>query len=146
MCIVYVGGALWILLAHAADVPAAVKLIFYHAFHPTPSTIRGGVAGVAVMETVRYGVARGVFSNESGLGSAPMAHAAAKTDQPVREGLVAMVGPLIDTIIICSMTALVIVLSGKWDAAGADGKALSGLVGRAGRDYFARAEGSQRPR
>ena len=126
MCVVYVGGALWILLTHAADVPAALKLIFYHAFHPTPRTVGGGLAGVAVMTTIRYGVARGVFSNESGLGSAPMAHAAAKTGEPVREGLVAMVGPFIDTIVICSMTALVIVLSGKWDIAGPDGKALSG--------------------
>ena len=72
----------------------------------------GGALGIAVTETIRSGVARGVFSNESGLGSAPIAHAAAKTGEPVREGTVAMVGPFIDTILICTLTALTILVTG----------------------------------
>jgi len=77
------------------------------------------------------GVARGVFSNESGLGSAPIAHAAAKTNEPVREGLVAMLGPFIDTILICSMTALVIITTGMWTS-GATGTALTAMAFNAG--------------
>lgn len=70
--------------------------------------------GSTVLVTIRMGVARGIFSNESGLGTAPMIHAAARTDEPLEQGLVAMIGPFIDTILICSMTALVIIISGQW--------------------------------
>jgi len=110
MCAFYIIGAVAILVLHASAIPAALAQIFKYAF--TPYAVGGGAAGVAIRETIRYGVARGVFSNESGLGSAPIAHAAAKTSEPVREGTVAMLGPFIDTIIICTMTALVILVTG----------------------------------
>ncbi|SDC02757.1 MULTISPECIES: alanine/glycine:cation symporter family protein [unclassified Candidatus Frackibacter] len=113
MAVVYVLGALGVLLANASEIPAALAFIFKQAFNPTAAV--GGFAGAAVLQTLRMGVARGVFSNEAGLGSAPMAHAAAKTKEPVREGLVAMLGPMIDTLIVCTMTALVIVVTGAWE-------------------------------
>ena len=86
------------------------------------TAVAGGFAGAALSQVIRFGVARGVFSNESGLGSAPIAHGAARTEEPVREGLVAMLGPFIDTIVICTMTALVIVMTGAYTsgATGAD--------------------------
>lgn len=84
----------------------------------------GGFAGAAVWAAIRFGVARGVFSNEAGLGSAPIAHAAAQTHSPVRQGLVAMLGTFIDTLIVCSITGLVIVSSGAWTS-GAEGAALT---------------------
>lgn len=109
MCVFYLVGAVLILILHVGKIPAALGEIFRYAF--TPYAVGGGAAGVAVMQAIRYGVARGVFSNESGLGSAPIAHAAAKTNEPVREGLVAMLGPLIDTLIVCSLTALAILVT-----------------------------------
>jgi AGCS family alanine or glycine:cation symporter len=108
----YVGGALWVLLRHWQGIPEALALIFHDAF--SGSAAAGGFAGAALSQTIRFGVARGVFSNEAGLGSAPIAHGAAQTREPVREGLVAMLGPFIDTITICSMTALVIILTGAY--------------------------------
>ena len=113
MCVVYVTGALYILLTNIHNVGGAIGLIFSHAFAPTAAV--GGFAGSAVMFTIRMGVARGLFSSEAGLGSAPIAHSAAKTDEPVREGLVAMLGPFIDTLMVCSMTALVIISTGVWN-------------------------------
>jgi AGCS family alanine or glycine:cation symporter len=110
MCSVYVIGAVIILSLNVDAIPAAFALIFKHAFSPVAAG--GGVAGIAVSQAIRFGVARGVFSNESGLGSAPIAHAAVKTNEPVREGTVAMLGPLIDTLIICTITALVILVTG----------------------------------
>ena len=110
MCSFYVIGSVIILILNLSAIPQAFALIVKHAF--TPYAAGGGALGVAVSQAVRYGVARGVFSNESGLGSAPIAHAAAKTGEPVREGTVAMLGPFIDTLIICSMTALVILVTG----------------------------------
>ncbi len=111
MAIVYCGAALLVLILNVDKIPAAFATIFNLALNPWAAG--GGAIGAAI----QYGVARGVFSNEAGLGSAPMAHAAAKTKEPVREGLVAMMGPFIDTIIICSMTALVIVIMGAWGEA-----------------------------
>lgn len=111
MAIVYCGAALVILLLNIERVPGAFYTIVNMALNPEAAF--GGSIGAAI----QYGVARGVFSNEAGLGSAPMAHAAARTNEPVREGLVAMLGPFIDTIIICSMTALVIVIAGAWGEA-----------------------------
>lgn len=108
MAILYVGGALFILLTHLYEIPAAFKLIFSDAF--TGKAIAGGSLGIVVQK----GVARGIFSNEAGLGSASIAHAAAKTNDPVRQGTVAMLGTFIDTIVICTMTALVIVISGLY--------------------------------
>ncbi len=107
MCFFYVGAGLIILLKNAGAIPGAFKTIFYYAFH-TPDALACGLLGTVI----RAGVARGLFSHEAGLGSAAMAHGAARTDEPVREGLVAMLGPFIDTIVICSITALVIVITG----------------------------------
>jgi len=112
MAVFYVLGSLWVIVINFSQVPAAFGVIFHDAF--TGSAAAGGFAGAAVAQAIRFGVARGVFSNEAGLGSAPIAHGAAKTKEPVREGLVAMLGPFIDTIVICSMTALVIVLTGAF--------------------------------
>jgi AGCS family alanine or glycine:cation symporter len=108
MAAAYIITALIILFIHASAIPAAFLTIFDMALNPW------SVGGAAVGEAIRWGVARGLFSNEAGLGSAPMAHAAARTNEPVREGLVAMLGPFIDTIIICSMTGLVIIATGAW--------------------------------
>jgi len=108
MAIAYCMAALVILVLNASAIPEAFATILNLALNPAAAG--GGAIGAAI----QYGVARGVFSNESGLGSAPMAHAAARTKEPVREGLVAMMGPFIDTIIICTMTALVIVIMGAW--------------------------------
>jgi AGCS family alanine or glycine:cation symporter len=112
MCVVYVLGALIILFTHFDKLPYAFSLIIKHAFSPTSAA--GGFLGATVAQTIRFGVARGLFSNEAGLGSASIAHSAAKTKEPVREGLVAMLGPFVDTIVICSMTALVIISTGAW--------------------------------
>ena len=126
MIVLYIGAALLILIVNIAGVPAALGLIFTHAF--TPAAATGGFAGAAVAAAVRFGVARGVFSNESGLGSAAIAHAAARTDNPVRQGIIAMLGTFIDTLIVCTMTALVIITSGAWTATGAGGGGLTGAV------------------
>jgi len=112
MAVAYVIGALGILLLNIDKVPMAFSLIFQHAF--SPASAAGGFAGAAVSAAIRFGVARGVFSNEAGLGSAPIAHAAAKTKSPVRQGLIAMTGVFFDTIVICSMTGLVILSTGAW--------------------------------
>ncbi|HVS15757.1 MAG TPA: sodium:alanine symporter family protein [Thermoanaerobaculia bacterium] len=109
MAVLYVGGALVILFLHFGDVPAAFAAIVGGAFSPT--SVAGGAAGSFLM-TLMWGVRRGLFSNEAGQGSAPIAHAAAKTDEPVREGLVASLEPFIDTLVICTMTGLVIVATG----------------------------------
>src|SRR5690606_11086347 len=102
-----------ILLINAADVPAAFALIFREAFNPT-SGVAGTGAG-ALLVTLMWGVRRGLFSNEAGQGSAPIAHAAAKTDAPVSEGVVALLEPFIDTIIICTLTGLVLITTAVWN-------------------------------
>lgn len=122
MAIAYVLGGLVVIAVNITDVPAAIGLIVTHAFNPTAAT--GGFAGAGVMIAIQMGVARGVFSNEAGLGSAPIAHASAQTDNPVRQGSIAMLGTFIDTLIVCTITALVIVLTGAWTA-GESGAALS---------------------
>lgn len=114
MIVLYVSASLWILGAHAEQIPAALALIFERAFSPAAAT--GGFAGATVWMTIRMGVARGIFSNESGLGSSPIAAAAAKTKDPVAQALVSMTQTFIDTLVVCSMTALVIILSGAWDS------------------------------
>ena len=126
MVVLYVIGALIIILINIVEIPAAFGLIFTHAF--TPTAAMGGFAGAAVASAVRFGVARGVFSNESGLGSAAIAHAAAQTNSPVRQGIIAMLGTFIDTLVVCTMTALVILTSGAWTMTGADGGGLTGAV------------------
>ncbi|OQY20708.1 MAG: sodium:alanine symporter family protein [Desulfobacteraceae bacterium 4572_35.1] len=122
MAVLYVVAAGTILVLNWEMIPAAFALIFEHAFNPTASS--GGFVGASVAMAVRFGVARGVFSNEAGLGSAPIAHAAAKTSSPVRQGLIAMTGVFFDTLIVCTMTALVILTSGLWDS-GASSSALT---------------------
>jgi AGCS family alanine or glycine:cation symporter len=112
MATAYVVAGLVILLLHIETLPHAFSLIFTHAFTPMAAT--GGFAGAAVWAAIRFGVARGIFSNEAGLGSAPIAHAAAATNSPVQQGNIAMLGTFIDTIIICSITGLVIITSGAW--------------------------------
>ena len=112
MAITYVSAGLFILIINFETLPHAFSLIFTHAFTPVAAT--GGFAGAAVWAAIRFGVARGIFSNEAGLGSAPIAHAAASTNSPVQQGNIAMLGTFIDTIIICSITGLVIISSGAW--------------------------------
>ncbi|MCB2182992.1 MAG: sodium:alanine symporter family protein [Desulfobulbaceae bacterium] len=112
MALFYILGACIVLFKNIGSLPMAFSIIFHDAFTGTAAT--GGFAGAAVAQAIRFGVARGVFSNEAGLGSAPIAHGAARTDEPVREGLVAMLGPFIDTIVICTMTGLVIILTGAY--------------------------------
>jgi AGCS family alanine or glycine:cation symporter len=113
MAALYVGGALLILLLNAGDVASAFTLIFTEAFNPTAGVAGTGIG--AILVTLMWGVRRGLFSNEAGQGSAPIAHAAAKTDEPVSEGVVALLEPFIDTIVICTMTALVIIVTGVWN-------------------------------
>jgi len=107
MCGLYVLASLYIILTHAGQVPETFSLIFKMAF--TGNAFYGGMVGVMV-----WGIKRAAFSNEAGLGSAAIAHAAAKTNEPVREGMVAMIGPFIDTIVVCTMTALVVLVTGAW--------------------------------
>ena len=114
MAAVYVFGALLILILNIGAVPAAFGRIFSEAFNPV-SGVAGTGAGVFLL-TMLYGVQRGLFSNEAGQGSAPIAHSAAKTDEPVSEGAVALLEPFIDTIIICTMTGLVLVSTGAFEA------------------------------
>jgi len=122
MAISYLIAGVVLLIIYADRLPEAFSVIITHAF--TPVSAAGGFAGATVWAAIRYGVARGVFSNEAGLGSAPIAHATATTDSPVRQGTIAMLGTFIDTIIICSITGLVIVASGEWHS-GASGATLT---------------------
>ena len=112
MAIVYVISTVGFLIAFYDRVPAAIEQIIVCAF--TPTAAAGGFLGATVLMAMRNGVARGVFSNESGLGSAPIVAAAAKTKWPAEQGLISMTGTFIDTIIICTLTGLVIVVSGAW--------------------------------
>lgn len=125
MAVAYILGSLLVLILNADVLPAAFTLIFQEAF--TPTAAQGGFAGASVWMAIRFGVARGIFSNEAGLGSAPIAHASAQNQDPVRQGLVAMLGTFIDTIIICTMTGLVIISSGAWTS-GESGAALTSMA------------------
>jgi AGCS family alanine or glycine:cation symporter len=112
MAIIYVAGGLIVLILNIDQIPGTFALIFEEAFTPTAGI--GGFAGSTFMWTLIWGVKRGLFSNEAGQGSAPIAHAAAKTKESVREGTVAMIGPFVDTITICTITGLVICIMGTW--------------------------------
>jgi AGCS family alanine or glycine:cation symporter len=129
MAIAYIMGALFVIFSHFEQVPDALLLIIKSAFTETAAV--GGFTGAAVWAAIRFGVARGIFSNEAGLGSAPIAHAAAKTNNPVQQGMIAMLGTFIDTLLVCTMTALVIVLTGAWSS-GETGAALSTLAFNSG--------------
>ncbi|BBA07972.1 alanine/glycine:cation symporter family protein [Streptococcus oralis] len=112
MAIVYILGTLTVILFNIEKVPATLALIFTSAFSPVAAV--GGFAGASIRKAIQNGVARGVFSNESGLGSAPIAAAAAKTNEPVEQGLISMTGTFIDTLIICTLTGLTILVTGVW--------------------------------
>ena len=114
MTVIYLLSTLLILLMNLTEIPAALIFIVDSAFNGTAAT--GGFAGATVMLALRMGVSRGIFSNESGLGSAPIAHAAAATNSPVRQGTIAMLGTFIDTLIICTMTGLVLVVTDVWNS------------------------------
>ncbi|MCC8379889.1 sodium:alanine symporter family protein [Xenorhabdus sp. PB30.3] len=112
MTVGYLAIGIIVLGLNVTAIPEAIALIIKSAF--TPVAAQGGFAGAAVWAAIRFGIARGVFSNEAGMGSAPIAHAAAKTQNPIRQGLIAMLGTFIDTIVVCSITGLTIVITGGW--------------------------------
>jgi AGCS family alanine or glycine:cation symporter len=117
MVVIYLICTLVVLAVHIAELPAALWLVVESAF--TPTSASGGFAGATVMLAVEKGVARGIFSNEAGLGSAPIAHAAAETNSPVTQGAIAMTGTFIDTIIVCTLTGLMLVVTGVWNSSAA---------------------------
>ena len=125
MAFFYVSASLYILFVQRENLIPAFKMIFGSAFGLQEAA--GGMLGYGVAQAMRWGIARGLFSNEAGLGSAPIAHAAAKTSEPVREGMVALLEPFIDTIVICTMTALVIITSGYFNPA--EATVFAGLKG-----------------
>ena len=129
MGILYVFSGLAVLVSHLGEIPGALTLVVDGAF--TGTAAAGGFAGSTVAGALRHGVARGLFSNEAGLGSAPMAHAAATTDHPVRQGLFGIFEVFVDTIVVCSVTGLALLVTGVWTD-GATGAALSGEAFRQG--------------
>ena len=122
MSAIYILGGIYIIVINAALIPEVFMLIIDSAFNTTAAS--GGFAGATVMMAIRFGVSRGVFSNEAGLGSSPIAHAAAKTNNPIKQGSISMLEPLIDTLIVCTITAFVILISGAW-LTGINGAALT---------------------
>ncbi len=125
MAVLYLLAGLSIIAMSITELPGVIALVFESAFTGTAAT--GGFAGAAVWAAIRFGVARGIFSNEAGLGSAPIAHAAARTNSAVGQGIIAMLGTFIDTLIVCSITGFVILLSGAWTT-GENGAALSAMA------------------
>ena len=126
MAAFYIMGSLVAIIMNAGSILPAFKSIFVGAFNP--QAVLGGAMGVSVKEAMRFGVARGLFSNEAGMGSTPHAHALAKVEKPQDQGVVAMVGVFIDTFVVLTMTALVILTSGVLGTVGADGELLSGTA------------------
>ena len=122
MAVIYVIISVLLLICNVTEIPAALVTIVKGAFNP--QAVTGGIVG-SVIVAMQNGIARGIFSNEAGLGSAPIAAAAAKTKEPVRQGLVSMTGTFIDTIIICTMTGLAIVITGAWQVEGLEGVAVT---------------------
>lgn len=122
MVVLYVGAGLYVLWRHAGAVPAALAMIVEHAFAPAAAV--GGFAGAGVRAAIQMGIARGVFSNESGLGSSPIAAAAARTRHPVAQALVSMTQTFIDTLVVCTITGLVLLVTGAWTS-GATGAELT---------------------
>jgi AGCS family alanine or glycine:cation symporter len=122
MCLSYLLGALVILATHVDRLPGVVALVLGSAFEGHAAA--GGFAGAGVAQAMRYGVARGLFSNEAGLGSAPMVHASARTDHPVRQGLYGIFEVFVDTILVCASTGLVVLVTGEWTS-GRTGAALA---------------------
>jgi len=137
MCVLYVGSCLVILALQFEKIPGVFSLIFSEAF--SLSAVGGGVGGYAIVHAFKIGIKRGAFSNEAGTGTAPMAHGNAKTSEPVSEGLVAMIGPFIDTVVVCTMTALVILtsidlnsLSGAVEGVSLTSRAFKNVLGSTG--------------
>lgn len=124
MIVIYMACSLYVLALNASEIPHAFHLIFYHALNPIAAS--GGFVGATIAAAMRFGIARGVFSNESGLGSAPIAAAAARTDDPVKQALVSMTQTFIDTLVVCTMTALVILTATSWTQ-GVGAEALTSL-------------------
>ena len=122
MCVGYVAVSLLVLGLYADRIPEAFALILHHAFNPTAAT--GGFVGAGVLMAMRYGVARGIFSNEAGLGTAGIAQAAGRTRHAAESGLIGMMGTFIDTLIVCTMTGLVLIVTGAWHS-GLKGAVLS---------------------
>lgn len=123
MAILYILASITVLAVHWNQLLPTLALVFKSAF--TPAAAMGGFVGATVKEAIQRGIARGVFSNESGLGSAPIAAAAAKSDNPVEQGLISMTGTFIDTLIICSLTGLSILVTGQWTTEGLAGAPLT---------------------
>ncbi len=123
MAAIYLITGLIIIFINLPEIGRIFKIIFIEAFHP--KAVGGAILGSTILYTMRMGFARGIFSNEAGLGTAPIVHGAAKTNEPVREGLVAMLGPFIDTIVICTFTGLIIILSGLYTNGSLNGAALT---------------------
>jgi AGCS family alanine or glycine:cation symporter len=136
MIVFYISGALIILLMNITAIPAAFALIFESAFTPTAAS--GGFLGAGVMMTIRMGVSRGIFSNESGLGSAAIAAAAAQTKHSVTQGLVSMTQTFIDTLVVCTLTGLVLIVTGAWDTGknGAELTSFAFQIGMPGGDFI----------
>ncbi|HEL2110734.1 TPA: sodium:alanine symporter family protein [Streptococcus suis] len=123
MAILYILASIIVLALHWDQLLPTLVLVFKSAF--TPAAAVGGFAGATVQQAIQRGIARGVFSNESGLGSAPIAAAAAKSDNPVEQGLISMTGTFIDTLIICTLTGLTILVTGQWSGEGLEGAPLT---------------------
>lgn len=125
MALLYLGGATFVLAVFWRDIPAAMGLVFEHAFTPVAAT--GGFVGATVRQAFRFGVARGVYSNEAGTGSVPIAHASARTNDPVRQGKISMLGVFLDTLVVSSATGLVVLVNGTWTS-GLDSTALTAMA------------------
>ncbi len=133
MSLIYIIGGLYIIVIHYNQIPTIFFMIIESAFTGTAAS--GGFAGATIWMAIRFGVSRGVFSNEAGLGSSPIAHAAARTNSPIKQGSVSMLEPLIDTIIVCTITAFVILLSQSW-LSGVNGAALTSNAYEQGLPLF----------
>lgn len=129
MSLLYVFGGLYIIFANLDEIPEIFNMIISSAFSPVAAS--GGFAGASIWMAIRFGVSRGVFSNEAGLGSSPIAHAASKTNNPVMQGTISMLEPLIDTLLICTITSFVILIGDNW-LSGVNGAALTSLAFNSG--------------
>jgi AGCS family alanine or glycine:cation symporter len=118
---IYIAGSVAVIILNIGEVPSLLYSIVYYAFNDLESGAFGAINGIVVREIITQGVRRACFSNEAGLGSSPIAHSAATTNEPVREGVVALLEPLVDTVVVCTMTALVILNSGEWTKDGLTG-------------------------
>lgn len=130
MAVLYSSAALLILIIHIRELPGAIGLVVKSAF--TPTAALGGFAGATIIQAMQRGVARGIFSNEAGLGSAPIATAAAKTNSPVRQGLISMTGTFIDTMVVCTMTGLTLIVTGTWNHLNYEGARMTAEAFRIG--------------